>query len=305
VNTSFNLELSPGRTLTGKWNGRSYRVERALGEGANGKVYLVSREEGLYAMKIGADPVDLQSEANVLKVLSQGEGSFRRFLLDVDDLEHGGEAYPFYVMKYVKGRQVKDYLEARGSGWFPLVGLRLLQKLSELHEKGWIFGDLKKENILVSGYGDVELVDFGGVTPKGRAVKQFTEIYDRGYWNAGSRSADEAYDLFSFAILCINLCGRPKTSFDKQILPQNRSSELLLEEARKDPMLAEYMPFLEKAMTGGYTCSKEAQEEWKRMVYNRKRQAGGNGVSLGAASWIKAGFALSLLMFVGVLFYYS
>ena len=57
--------------------------------------------------------------------------------------------------------------------------------------------------MIVSNYGDVDLIDFGGVTPKGRAIKQLTEVYDRGFWNMGERVAEESYDLFSFAILLL------------------------------------------------------------------------------------------------------
>ena len=49
------------------------------------------------------------------------------------------------------------------------MGLRLLQKLAQLHQAGWVFGDLKPQNVLVSDYGQVELIDYGGVTSIGRA----------------------------------------------------------------------------------------------------------------------------------------
>ena len=39
---------------------------------------------------------------------------------------------------------------------------------------------------------------------KGRAIKEFTEFYDRGYWGLGSRKADPAYDLFAVAMIMIN-----------------------------------------------------------------------------------------------------
>jgi serine/threonine protein kinase len=304
VSTSYSPAFFSGKQVTGKWHGRAYSIERGLGEGANGKVYLVRRDNAAYAMKIGSDTLDLQAEVNVLKILSGMEGSFRDFLMDVDDYRDGGKDIPFYVMKYVEGRQPQDYLAAKGKEWFPLVGLRLLDKLRELHTKGYVFGDLKKENILVSGYGQVELVDFGGVTPMGKAVKQFTELYDRGYWNAGERSADMGYDLFSFAILCIHLCGGPKQSFAKGVLPQNRNLDELLSEVEKDPLCADYLPFLRKALRGGYSSSAKAVEDWRHMVRER------SGIRLPAVSsgapfaWVKVGFAASLLLFAATVWYY-
>ncbi|MDF2939209.1 MAG: protein kinase family protein, partial [Paenibacillaceae bacterium] len=202
-------------------------------------------------------------------------------------------------------QQLQKYLSLKGADWFPLIGLRLLEKLAELHRRGYLFGDLKKENVLVSGYGTVELVDFGGVTPLGKAVKQFTEIYDRCYWNAGDRTADTAYDLFSFAILCIHVCGGPKAAFSREILPQNRSIEELLDQATADPGCAEFLPFLRKALRGSYAGSGEALEEWRRLVRNGRGAKNSKAGSMaGKDTWIKVGFAASLLLFAATVWYY-
>ncbi|WP_258525801.1 protein kinase domain-containing protein [Paenibacillus sp. YN15] len=299
---SSNPVFPVGKRIAGRWNKTEYAVERVLGEGANGKVYLVRRGQERLAMKVGSDTLDLQSEVNTLKILSGVEGSFRSFLVDVDDWEEQGRTVPFYVMRFVEGQQLQKYLSLKGGDWFPLIGLRLLEKLAELHRTGYLFGDLKKENVLVSGYGMVELVDFGGVTPLGKAVKQFTEIYDRCYWNAGDRTGDAAYDLFSFAVLCIHVCGGPKAAFSREILPQNRSVEELLEQAAADPGCAEYLPFLKKALRGGYAGSGEAVADWRRLVLRRR---GAKPVSKPAKdTWIKVGFAASLLLFAATVWYY-
>lgn len=182
MTTSFDQIIQSDTVLTGKWNKAVYQVERLLGEGANGKVYLVKRGKRQYALKLGLDAADLQSEVNALKVLSKSNTSFQNYLLDVDDFHYQGADYPFYVMRYIKGQTISDFIRHNGRDWMGLIGLNILRKLVELHERGYVFGDIKVQNMLVCGYGDVELIDFGGVTAKGRSVKQFTEVYDRGYW---------------------------------------------------------------------------------------------------------------------------
>jgi serine/threonine-protein kinase len=302
VTTSFERELRTGTVITGKWNKAQYRIERLLGAGANGKVYLVKRGKLYYAMKIGFDAVDHQSEINALKVLSKSNTSFRHYLLDVDDYHQEGVDSPFYVMRYIKGQSMTDFIWRNGRDWVHLIGLNMLRKLVELHGQEYIFGDIKVQNMLVSGYGDVELIDFGGVTAKGRSVKQFTEIYDRGYWGAGTRSADEAYDLFAFAVLMISSMESEQRmkSIDK-LLPQNRSVDMLIDMLQSNPALRHVAPLLRKALLGQYASSKQALADWRRQGYKKPALASpGKGRSPG----LRLCFALSLVMFGLTLYFY-
>lgn len=269
-----------------------YRVERLLGEGANGKVYLVQRDKEWFAMKVGADAVDLQSEINVLKSLDR-QRSIDPFLYDVDDLYgQDGREYPFYIMRYVRGTTLAGYLKQQGPEWFPLVGLNLLGKLAKLHKAGWVFGDLKVENVMVADYGHVELVDYGGVTAAGKSVRQFTEIYDRGYWNGGSRCADPGYDLFSFAVLCIQLHeSRRLHALTKQLLPQNRSTAELIEIAESCPELKPVSGWLKKAFAGEFADAGEAAEAWRLLMHRRETRR-----SAGMPGWLKAFATTSALL---------
>lgn len=272
MTTSFKLPIKKGNLIVGKWKQGHYRVERLLGEGANGKVFLVSKDWQWYAMKIGQRTVDLQSEINALKALSEFNSSQNSYLKDVDDwITPEGKEIPFYTMRYIKGTNIVSYMQLHGYEWFPLVGLHLLRCLEELHRAGWVFGDLKLENIIVGQYGEVELIDFGGATLIGKGVKQFTEIYDRGYWNCGSRSADAQYDLFSFAILCLHLFAPQKLhQLSKGLLPQNRSAVELMELVTETPQLKPYENWLEKAFKGSFSSSKDAAEQWRMLAHQRK-----------------------------------
>jgi serine/threonine-protein kinase len=294
--------LASGSELRGKWNRNSYRVERKLGEGANGAVYLVQRNNRRYALKVGFDTVDLQSEVNALTLLSGEGGPFSDFLHETDDCLLHNKTLPFYVMKYIDGRQLGDYLAAAGTDWLSIVGLKLLDQLSCLHKSGLVFCDLKAENVMVSGYGDVHLIDFGGVTRKGRSIKQFTEIYDRGYWNAGSRTADDSYDLFAFAVLCMRQLGAGSECFSQGVLPQNRSKELLQKAVQESTACKPYGAWLQKALTGRYINSREAYQEWKQLVY--RPASGPKHKNRGASGWFAAGIAVSMILFGCVVYLY-
>lgn len=296
MTTSFDWGLPRGTVVRGKWKQGSYRIERLLGEGANGKVFLVERQRNWYALKIGSDAVDLQSEVNVLQTIAKQKGGLgaTSFLVDVDDLHASdGKDYPFYVMKYIRGMTLSDYLAKEGTDWFPVVGYNLLGRLSALHEAGWAFGDLKIENVLVANYGRVELVDYGGVTAFGKGVRQFTEIYDRGYWNAGTRSADAGYDLFSFAVLCIQLHeGRRLAQLTSTLLPQNRMPEELLKLAYSSQSLKSLHSWLRKALQGEFKSARAAAAAWQQWMH----RPGTLRKSAPAPRWMKGLFIASALV---------
>ncbi|MBY9082554.1 serine/threonine protein kinase [Paenibacillus sp. HN-1] len=304
VDTSSRPVRSPGEIIAGKWRGNRYVVDRLLGKGANGTVYLVNRENRRekYALKIGYDTLDLQSEINVLTSLQscqarQGKRPGKPepmsfYFLESDDASDG--EFPFYVMRYVQGMPMHRFLAKKGPAWLGLIGVKLLDRLCALHECGFIFGDLKPENVIVSEYGEAELIDFGGAGPIGRSVKQFTEWHDRGFWNAGSRVGDEAYDLFAFAVLCLRLLDEPGLKTAASQLPQMRSGEDLLKLANRlpDRKLASW---LKTAIKGGFAASAEAREVWKTHVFRGGRN---KPEPVATPGWLKGAFALSLCLLV-------
>jgi serine/threonine protein kinase len=300
VTTSSNLTFSPGTVLKGKWNGQKYSVVQILGEGANGKVYLVRQRKSIYALKVGFQTLDLQSEVNVLQALSKSKGEQSPFLIDVDDVQVQGEDIPFYVMQYIKGYRIQDYVDKHGADWLYLIGTNLLKQLSELHRYGWVFGDLKLENIIVTDYGRVELIDYGGTTPIGKSVKQFTEIYDRGYWNCGSRSADQGYDLFSIAVLFIMLCdSKKRLSSSMQLLPQHREAEYLISIIEESHALQPLKFVLKNMILQNYSTTEKALEDWKRSLFKVHRLP---RLAAPPVKWLGGVFAASMMGFAAALY---
>lgn len=303
VGMSSNPPYPVGTVITGKWRGNRYVVERMLGKGANGTVYLVQREgrREKYALKVGNDTLELQSEINVLTSLqscrkrsehrARRESPLSSFLLESDDFKDGVNE-PFYVMRYVEGRPLHRFLAKQGASWLGLVGLRVLEKLQKLHECGFVFGDLKPENVMVSDYGEAELIDYGGASPMGRSVKQFTEWHDRGFWNAGSRTGDESYDLFSFAVLCLRLLNEEGLKACALQLPQTRNVDDLMRLARNlpDKKLSSWLCL---ALKGGFPGSAQAAAVWKQHIYGQRKQ---EKEVMATPRWLKNAFMLSLFV---------
>ncbi|MFS0821025.1 protein kinase domain-containing protein [Bacillus sp. 1P02SD] len=201
-------KVSPGTVIIGKWHKKSYRIVRPLGQGANGIVYLAESIDGPVALKISENGVTITSEVNVLKHFSKVQGSaLGPSFIDVDDWIRPGFSSPisFYAMEYIRGESFLSFIEKRGKEWTGILCLQLLSDLDRLHQEGWVFGDLKPDNLLVVGNPPkIRCIDVGGTTVQGRAIKEFTEFFDRGYWGAGSRKAEASYDLFAVAMIIIN-----------------------------------------------------------------------------------------------------
>jgi len=273
VTISSNTELLAGMSIKGRWNKSSYLIERKLGEGANGHVYLVvGGAEGKrvrYALKVGFSTSDLQSEINVLKKLVPRVNK-KPFFIDADDYLEGEDVYSFYVMQFVEGISMSSFIEIRGTDWLYLTGYYLLSRLADIHRSGFAFCDVKPSNVVVSKYGQVELIDYGGASPFGKSVRQFTEIYDRGYWNCGTRSADNSYDLFAFCLVFMQLAGAalPEKEEVSVLLPQNRSKTELYAAVKGSSTCHVMAPILLGMINGTYVNSDQAVKDWRSRMHS-------------------------------------
>jgi serine/threonine protein kinase, bacterial len=267
--------LQPGQTVVGRWNRQSYHVVRKIGEGANGEVYQVACDGRRLALKISAHATNIALEYHMLREMHRKvQGlSLGPFVVEMDDFApEDGSHSPlfFYVMEYVEGIRVEEFLQRRGSQWAGWLVLQLLSFLAHLHERGMAFGDLKGENLLVHPQkGALRVVDFGGVTPFGKGIRQFTAWYDRAYWGKGARQADEGYDLFAAAMLLLHLC-EPK--LEQMTFPSadpSRRWQELMKRARRSREAAVWWPVLEHAWAGRYKNARMMHRDVGQ-VYQRR-----------------------------------
>ncbi len=148
-----------------------YRIERLLGSGSMGYVYLARDADldRLVAIKTLRD-VDLDEESRRM-FLSRFQNEARAAarlhhpnivqVFDAgDDRQHG----PYLVFEYVPGHTLKQQLRKKG----PLskeellhVAQQIADALATAHMAGVIHRDLKPENLLITENGQVKLADFG------------------------------------------------------------------------------------------------------------------------------------------------
>lgn len=157
--------LAPGQTIG------AYTLERELGRGGMGSVWLARRTDGRYEGQVA------------IKFLSSGllggHGDAGRFaregqilarlthphiarLIDAGVAQEG-QQLPYLVLEYVDGQPIDRYCEAHRLDIAQRVRLFLdvLAAVAHAHNRLILHRDLKPSNILVDTAGQVKLLDFG------------------------------------------------------------------------------------------------------------------------------------------------
>ena len=144
----------------------TFQIQRELGRGGMGVVYLATdtrldRQVAIKALPadLGADPdrlARLQREAKVLASLNHPNVGGIHGLEQAD-----GQQY--LILEYIEGETLADRLAA---GPIPAVdALTLAKQIAEAlevaHEKGIIHRDLKPGNVMVTADGVIKVLDFG------------------------------------------------------------------------------------------------------------------------------------------------
>nr|MDQ5835996.1 serine/threonine protein kinase [Acidobacteriota bacterium] len=143
-----------------------YKVERLLGRGGMGEVYLAEDcvLERPVALKFIADGFvgddwareQLMKEARAVARL---EHSNICAVYGVDE----ADGHSFIVMQYVEGETLSSLLRRGPLGLGRALDLaaQMVGALSAAHERGVIHGDIKPQNIIVTADGQVKVLDFG------------------------------------------------------------------------------------------------------------------------------------------------
>lgn len=270
LNEKASVYIKQGTSIIGKWNKRRYYVVRQLGSGMVGTVYLCRQNGKFVALKISEQAMSMTTEVNVLKSLGKLQTSLGPKLLDVDDWEvNGGETRSFYVMEYIRGENINAFIKRNGPEWVGVLLLQLLDQLARLHDTGWIFGDLKNDNLLVEqDSSTIRLIDVGGTTKAGRSIKEYTEFHDRAYWGLGGRKAEASYDLFALVMVVL------KIYYPNGFKRQGDSGKMLQRKITDVAALNLYAYSLQKALRGEYeTASKMRNEIMKMLVTLKVKEA--------------------------------
>jgi serine/threonine protein kinase/Tfp pilus assembly protein PilF len=164
---SLDALAGPAPSLEGRQIG-AYTVERPLGQGGMGSVWLARRSDGRY------DAIAAIKLLNLALVDRVGSARFRREGSALARLSHPNVArlydagvtdagQPYLVLEYVEGSRIDRYCEEQRLD--PRLRLELfgqvLAAVAHVHAHRMVHRDLKPSNILVTPGGTVKLLDFG------------------------------------------------------------------------------------------------------------------------------------------------
>jgi eukaryotic-like serine/threonine-protein kinase len=165
------LRLSPGLIVEDAIRGRTYRIDRFLGQGGFGAAYQGYRVAGASSssrrcvLKVTIDAATWHSEAYFGYLLRHVPA-----LVEVYDSfawAPSGGTTPLYclVSEYMEEGDLNSYLERIPEPWPEARArreiVRLLRALTMIHESGAVHRDITPRNVFVASNGSLKLGDFG------------------------------------------------------------------------------------------------------------------------------------------------
>ncbi|MCR4595940.1 MAG: serine/threonine protein kinase [Lachnospiraceae bacterium] len=199
--------LPPGTILNGK-----YEIGRSLGEGGFGITYLawdrnmetkIAIKEYFPANSVSRDTTS-QGGNSVSRNMTYGSLDFdeglKRYvkeasilskffelpgIVSVKDFFYENDT-AYFVMEYIEGMSLRDYLESRGGRIGYEEALALIQpvisSLHVIHQNNLLHRDISPDNIMISNEGNIKLIDFGAARSMEQAQENgMTVMLKHGY----------------------------------------------------------------------------------------------------------------------------
>ena len=225
-------------TVIGKRLG-SYRIEREIGRGGMGSVYLAVRADDEYQKRVAIKLIKRGMDTDFIVRRFRNE---RQILASLDHphiarLLDGGttdDGLPYFVMEYVEGHPIYGYCDEHQLSINERLKLfrEVCAAVHYAHQNLVIHRDLKPTNILVTAAGVPKLLDFGiakllnpelssqVLDPTTAAVRMMTPEYASPEQVRGEAIAAPS-DVYSLGVLLYELLTDHRPYRIKSHLPED------------------------------------------------------------------------------------
>lgn len=158
--------LAAGQTLGHK----RYRLERKLGQGGMGMVWLATDTHLREEVALKLLPPEIQFDASALEDMRYETARSRRLshsnIVRIHDLHEFPQEQPFISMEFVDGVSLAGLKSQQQQRCFPWEFVRplieqLCSALEYAHEEKLVHRDIKPSNIMLDDRGRLKLADFG------------------------------------------------------------------------------------------------------------------------------------------------
>ena len=154
------MSLTPNQLLY------EYRIERLLGQGAFGVVYLahdtfLDRPVAIKELTLTAQTDEVAFQRFLQEARAAGNLNHPHIVTVYAVGEHAGR--PYLALEYLEGQTLRQRIREERLGWREAIriGLAVCEALREAHANDVLHRDLKPGNVLIPKDGRIRVVDFG------------------------------------------------------------------------------------------------------------------------------------------------
>jgi serine/threonine-protein kinase len=159
----------------------NYTIKQKLGEGGMATVYLAEHNILKQPVAIKILKEEYVFNENIRKrFLSEAKNMFKMThpnIIKVTDLIDQEDGVAF-VMEYIEGETLKEYLERKGKltdEEIKKLFVQMLEAVSYVHEQNFVHRDIKPSNFMISPKGVVKLLDFGIAKNTDKTSAEYTQ----------------------------------------------------------------------------------------------------------------------------------
>lgn len=193
-----------------------YRLMRVIGRGSMGAVFLardptIDREVAIKLIQTSVElsPSELAKYTERFYREAKAAGKLLHpGIVTVFDVGHSNAGAPFIVMEYVRGRTLKEMLEAGALSEEESCSIasQLLDALGYAHARGVVHRDIKPANILITSERQVKIMDFGVAHLAGSDFTQSGDLLGSPWYMAPEQfetmsAVDQRTDLWGFGVV--------------------------------------------------------------------------------------------------------
>ncbi|MCB9597206.1 MAG: serine/threonine protein kinase [Sandaracinaceae bacterium] len=202
-----------GRVIDGR-----YRIEKQIGEGGMGVVYMATHTvlQKKLALKVlrGDGSKDAEVVQRFMQEAQAATSIGHQNIIDISDFGRLPDGAVYFVMEYLEGTSLSDLISTGGS--VPMqTAVHLIRQIASAlegaHARGIVHRDLKPDNIFIIRQGGdpnfVKVLDFG-VAKVGGAASKLTKtgmVFGTPHYmspeQAAGHSVDQRTDVYALGVI--------------------------------------------------------------------------------------------------------